>query len=223
MLDTIDITVSTPDLAVLRLFKAMVARATGLNTDNIRKGFVTNFDPTPQQLKILAEEYKPLPLTTLFTVHERQHATACELIRKQILHYFEVYGLDTPGLFRLLNTYPTATPARRRAYLNCDRPNVSGPHELWPTDDEQLVASIWSAPNEFQSWPWEGRSPNRLPVEQNLVAWSCPNTTYGEIRRHAEDATTPEDITWFEWLFIKYVDGGVSSLIQSLRDAQEAA
>lgn len=137
--------------------------------------------------------------------------------------YLARYSWPSNQLPILLNAYPTATPARRRAYLNCDRPTVAGPHDLWPTDDEHFVASIWAAPNEFRSWLWEGRSPNHLPINENLVGWSCPNTTYGEIRRQAEDAAAPADIAWFESLLLKYVDGGVSGLILSLRDAQEAA
>lgn len=72
-----------------------------LNLDYVGKGFVTDFTPTKSQRKILEETYKPLNVTTLFSVKERENSDPIELIQKQILHYFEIYGLDIPGLFNL--------------------------------------------------------------------------------------------------------------------------
>jgi len=132
------------------------------------------------------------------------------------------YSWPSNDLPTLLDLYPKPGGPQRRAYLNCDRPRSAGPHEVWRTADDPFVASIWSDPNEFRSWLWEGRSPNQLGIQDNLIAWSCPNTTYGEIRKFAEDAAAA-DVVWFESLLQKYVDGGVSALVQSLRERQEVA
>src|SRR5258708_18211142 len=89
-------------LNVLDLFKVMVTYVqTSPNVSYIDHGFITDFLPTPKQLDILLEKYKPLPLTTLFSAKERSESDLLTLIMKQILHYIEVYGLDSPGLFDL--------------------------------------------------------------------------------------------------------------------------
>jgi len=137
--------------------------------------------------------------------------------------YLAHYSWPSDQIGKLIAVYPTGAPARRRAYLNTDRPKVSGPHEIWKTKEESFIASIWTAPNEWPAWLWEGRAPNRLSIDQNLVAWSCPAPIYGEILEISAAATEPEDVLWFEWLMPKYVDGGVSALVQSLRGRQEVA
>ena len=85
----------------LALFKVLVASAGQFNFDHAPDGFVTDFNPTPEQLKLLKSTFKALPITTLFTVEERANAPVEHLIRKQILHYIEIYGLESPGLFNL--------------------------------------------------------------------------------------------------------------------------
>src|SRR5262245_1102223 len=90
---------------VLRVFKAVVVDTVGtLDFSHVNDGFVTNFTPTPAQLRVLLAEHQPLNITTMFSVEERQTASPNELILKQVLHYVEVYGLDTPGLFNLEQT-----------------------------------------------------------------------------------------------------------------------
>lgn len=90
---------------ILDLFKVMIVRRTEdrrrYNLDYAELGFVTDFDPTLDQLMVLKKAYKPLEIRTLFTKEERDNADINELITKQILHYIEIYGLDTPGLFEL--------------------------------------------------------------------------------------------------------------------------
>ena len=83
------------------LFKVVVAKRGEINLSNAMHGFVTDFTPTPEQVKVLKSKFKPLPIITLFSVEERKHADLDHLISKQILHYIEVYGLDSPGLFNL--------------------------------------------------------------------------------------------------------------------------
>ena len=85
----------------LALFKVLVASAGQINFDHALDGFITDFNPTPEQLKLLRATFKALPITTLFTVEERANAPLEHLIRKQILHYIEIYGLESPGLFNL--------------------------------------------------------------------------------------------------------------------------
>lgn len=91
---------------VLDLFNCLVVPSTALvtrthETGLANMGVVTDFVPTPDQKRVLREIFKPLALHTLFTRHERNNASVDELLTKQILHYIEVNGLDTPGLFDL--------------------------------------------------------------------------------------------------------------------------
>lgn len=87
------------------LFKVMVIdenqRLATPYVDMIARGFVTDFTPRVEQRRALVASFQPLPITTLFTVEERKTADPVELISKQLLHYFEVYGLGVPGLFNL--------------------------------------------------------------------------------------------------------------------------
>ena len=85
----------------LDLFKAMVAKRGPLDLTEALSGFITDFQPSPEQLVVLRSKFKPLPVTTLFSVAERRDSDPFELIQKQILHYIEVYGLESPGLFNL--------------------------------------------------------------------------------------------------------------------------
>lgn len=64
-------------------------------------GFVTDFIPDAKQKAALSNAFKPLPITTLYSVAERKASDPMSLIMKQMLHYIEVYGLDSPGLFNL--------------------------------------------------------------------------------------------------------------------------
>lgn len=89
---------------ILDLFKVMVTgRQTPgiMNYDYVSDGFVLDFKPTTNDLQILREAYKPLDINVLFTVQERKTLDPFELISKQLLHYIEVYGLNSPGLFNL--------------------------------------------------------------------------------------------------------------------------
>ena len=91
------------DEKVLALFKVMVvdAGSPGVNTDLSGNGLVLDFSPTDKQKRTLLDFYPPLPMNTLFSREERETADPFHLISKQILHYIEVYGLDSPGLFNL--------------------------------------------------------------------------------------------------------------------------
>jgi len=93
--------VSKAESASLSLFKVLVADKTPLYYGNAVDGFITDFVPSAEQLKLLRDTCVALPITTLFSVEERKNADPYQLIYKQLLHYVEVYGLESPGLFNL--------------------------------------------------------------------------------------------------------------------------
>lgn len=89
---------------LLELFKVMVVKddePLRINVDFAVNGLVLDFVPTREQKRVLLDFYKPLDIITLFSREERETASPETLIMKQILHYIEVYGLNTPGLFDL--------------------------------------------------------------------------------------------------------------------------
>lgn len=87
--------------STITLFKVLVAKKDKINLSNVKDGFITDFVPSEEQLKALKSLFKPLPIVTLFSVEERKTASFEHLLTKQILHYIETYGLETPGLFDL--------------------------------------------------------------------------------------------------------------------------
>lgn len=95
---------------VLDLFKVMVVDDVQLLSSEYKDelsvslashGVILNFIPTANQTKILKDHFKPLDLRTLFSVQERANADPVQLIAKQLIHYYEVYGINQPGLFNL--------------------------------------------------------------------------------------------------------------------------
>ncbi len=82
------------------------------NTTLLDFGVVLDFVPTNDQLSLLKEELKPLNVETLFTREERNEAPIEHLFLKQFLHYVEVYGLDSPGLFDLTTSSGTIVSLR---------------------------------------------------------------------------------------------------------------
>ncbi|MDE1830230.1 MAG: hypothetical protein KGI25_07905 [Thaumarchaeota archaeon] len=87
--------------STVSLFKVVVAKKGKLNLDNVKNGFITDFEPTDEQVDMLKSLFKPLPLVTLFSVEERKNDSLEYLLTKQLLHYIETYGLESPGLFDL--------------------------------------------------------------------------------------------------------------------------
>lgn len=87
--------------ATASLFKVVVATRGELDFSNALHGFITDFVPTPEQQRVLRDLHQPLPVNTLFSVQERTMLPVEQLISKQILHYVETYGLESPGLFNL--------------------------------------------------------------------------------------------------------------------------
>ena len=94
---------------VLELFNSVVGDSTAVlhyapNIDLLSQGLVLNFYPTDEQGKLLAQYHQPLNVHTLFTREEVANSEPIDLLTKQVLHYFEVYGLNSPGLFNLTTT-----------------------------------------------------------------------------------------------------------------------
>ncbi len=90
---------------VLDLFSCLVVSKDQLGgrecLTHLDLGVVTDFDPDTAQDAAIEDHFNPLDITTLFTREERETASLDHLLTKQLLHYIEVYGLDTPGLFDL--------------------------------------------------------------------------------------------------------------------------
>lgn len=91
-------------LDILKLFNAVAVPevASTTNTTLLEShGVVTNFPMTNIHVQAITEYYKPLDAKVLFGKTERDAKSEFELITKQVLHYVEVYGLNSPGLFNL--------------------------------------------------------------------------------------------------------------------------
>jgi hypothetical protein len=90
---------------ILNLFKVMIVDKNRVSEtpvlNYLDRGLVLNFIPTDEEDALLKKYNKPLDIRTLFTKEERDNADPFDLIRKQILHYIEIYGLGMPGLFDL--------------------------------------------------------------------------------------------------------------------------
>lgn len=90
---------------VIKLFNAVVLSkpvTREVNTSLLENyGIVTDFELTVAQTQALEEMFKPLDVITLFGRKERDYAPLYALLSKQLLHYAEVYGLNSPGLFNL--------------------------------------------------------------------------------------------------------------------------
>lgn len=87
--------------ASLSLFKVLVAKSGKVELKYAQEGFITDFRPTDEQLAALRRAFKPVPIVSLFSVEERLSESVENLFTKQLLHYLEVYDLNSPGLFNL--------------------------------------------------------------------------------------------------------------------------
>ena len=75
--------------------------AEAFNDSIVDIGVVTDFRLTDGQKAMLRSHIRPIDITVLFTAEERRTSDPHNLIMKQLTHYIEVYGLDSPGLFDL--------------------------------------------------------------------------------------------------------------------------
>jgi hypothetical protein len=91
-------------LNLLQLFNVVAVPETkvGTNTTLLHShGVVTDFPMSNIHQEVITEFFEPLNAIVLFGKNERDRKSSYELITKQLLHYIEVYGLNSPGLFNL--------------------------------------------------------------------------------------------------------------------------
>lgn len=129
------------------------------------------------------------------------------------------YSWTTRNRKTLLEKYPTTARAKLRAYLEGKRPSHEGPHALW----SRTVATIWKNDSaEWRQWTWEGRCAKKMTLSQEVHAWSCSAPLYERICEHAEGVTNRKEQAFLDSLLSRYVRGGVSLMVASLRDEQAA-
>lgn len=131
----------------IRLFNAVVVEnTTDANTSLLKKyGIVTNFEPTSDQEAAIQAQYKPITLRTLFGRQERDTASLYALLLKQFMHYVEVYGLDSPGLFNLEVNEGTVVTLRFIRGVTVDQLSDMVRKLLYanaPISDVEMVKSI---------------------------------------------------------------------------------
>ena len=92
---------------VLALFNCLVIEDDTtkgkLYTKLAKNGVVLDFKPDHTQKDAIKQVYPPLPLRTFFSYEERTEGDLVQLLVKQLLHYYEVYGLNQPGAFTVLS------------------------------------------------------------------------------------------------------------------------
>lgn len=78
--------------------------------DNARKGIaalpcgVVSMTKIPDDVAaIFNREYAPIEIETFFSREERSNLSIAELIGRQLMHYFEVYGEGEPGVHSILS------------------------------------------------------------------------------------------------------------------------
>lgn len=91
------------EINILNVFNVMVSEQRGgLPYIGLAEyGYILDFLPTTKQVKILKANSRKLKLRTIFSREERENSDPFVLIQKQLLHYWETYGLNSPGLFNL--------------------------------------------------------------------------------------------------------------------------
>lgn len=91
-------------LNLLKLFNVLAVPETkvGTNTTLLHDyGVVTDFPMSNIHKEVITDYFKPLDGIVLFGKTERDRKSSYELFTKQLFHYIEVYGLNSPGLFNL--------------------------------------------------------------------------------------------------------------------------
>ena len=124
------------------------------------------------------------------------------------------YSWEHTQLARLMSEYPGKEPVWAANYLFGRRPPAhSGLHDLINT---LSTAALWQSNDDWRAWIWEGRCDGPFPALDALYKWTCPPDTFASLVDLA--ATTNDDS--FIGLIDKYVRGGVSELVESLRAEQ---
>lgn len=134
----------------IRLFNVIVVdKTTEVNTSLLKKyGIVTNFVPTPSQESAIKSVFSPIISRTLFGREERDTASLYSLLLKQFMHYVEVYGLNSPGLFNLEVTGDTIVTLRHIRGVSVDELADMVRKLLYsnaPVGDSSVIKSIITA------------------------------------------------------------------------------
>lgn len=184
---------------VLDLFKVMVVDDVQLLSSEYKDelsvslashGVILNFIPTANQTKILKDHFKPLDLRTLFSVEERANADPVQLIAKQLIHYYEVYGINQPGLFNLEFEGGKIVPATFIKGVDASSLAVLVRNILYanaPVKDAQAIVDIVRgysivydinkvANNELRVMLFNADKDNFLSGD-DFVRWVCWNST----------------------------------------------
>lgn len=132
--------------------------------------------------------------------------------------YIEAYTWSSDSLIGLLAQYPGQNLL---AYLRAERPSHEGPHVPFP--DRFASAPVWREPNEWQCWTWEARAQDMIETGVHLLAWSCLPDEYSLLMEALGDLDDDElDADTALLLELKYVEGGVGSLVATLLPLQGA-
>lgn len=75
-------------------------------------GVIADFTISSDLADLFKRKFRPIEIKTLFGRAERETSSTWELVLKQVIHYVEVYGLNSPGLFNLEVTGGTIIPLR---------------------------------------------------------------------------------------------------------------
>lgn len=122
------------------------------------------------------------------------------------------YSWEHSELPRLLQAFPGTSVG---GYLDGVRPLGDGFHVVCPGIRE---VPVWRDNTDRRAWTWEGRRPTGLPFGDAIVAWTCPPDQYSSI---LTDPSYRGDPAFLAQLARRYVRGGVTALVRSLRTNQE--
>lgn len=138
--------------------------------------------------------------------------------RKEKQRYLNAYTWSTTFFRKVILEYPGDSRTAVHQYLDGTRPSTAGPHLHWAN---RPIADIWSEPtNTVHAWLWEGRWGLKLPIVDALVAWACSPSQYAAILDYVDTLTAPDVRAEALRLLGMYVPGGVTNLLQHLREEQ---
>lgn len=99
-------------------------------------------------------------------------------------------------------------------YVRLQMPPGGGPHTPFKLGAQ---VPIWHAKNQWQAWIWELRVPGVMPFGAAIRRWTCTTELMAAMRARARsDAAF---LTRLAPLLPRYIDGGSSVLLESLRGA----
>lgn len=132
--------------------------------------------------------------------------------------YLRAFSWPHSTLETLLAAYPGASKEEVQRYLDLTlRPEHPGPHVPFAGRPE---AEIWNQDADWRAWTWEGRWASRLPIRDELVAWTCPPALFPAVIDLANQAHQADELSWYQELMTKHISGGLGGLIAMLSPQQ---